>query len=135
MTETMTEIFGEVISSYSRQQAIEDGELVDVSQLAKECGFTIPVAVTRNLWASHIVPCQKAKGTMGQSETGRLWDVLSVLLWKIRASDSTTHIEFKVLFQNGPRPRADKQEPTLWADCGPGDNAEPVITIMLPEDY
>ena len=36
----------EVISCYTRKQAIEDGVLVDVSQTARECGFRHPVAVT-----------------------------------------------------------------------------------------
>ena len=42
--------FGPVISIYSRAQAIEDGILVDVSDTAREAGFTIPVAVTRTVW-------------------------------------------------------------------------------------
>ena len=36
----------EVISSYSRAQAIEDGVLVDVSTVAKEAGIKFPVAMT-----------------------------------------------------------------------------------------
>ncbi len=47
----------------------------------------------------------------------------------------SSNIEYEVIFQNGPRPRADKHTVKLWSICGPGDNAEAVITIMLPEDY
>ena len=42
--------FGPVLSAYTRAQAIEDGFLVDVSETAREAGFTIPVAVTRSAW-------------------------------------------------------------------------------------
>ena len=42
--------FGPAISTYSRAQAIEDGILVDVSDTAREAGFTIPVAATRTVW-------------------------------------------------------------------------------------
>ncbi len=47
----MEEVFGEVISTYTRAQGIEDGMLVDLStgelgQLAREAGFKVPVAVT-----------------------------------------------------------------------------------------
>ncbi len=42
--------FGPVLSAYTRAQAIEDGILVDVSETAREAGFTIPVAVTRTVW-------------------------------------------------------------------------------------
>ena len=44
---TTTDLFGEMIYSYTRAQAIEDGELVDVSDMAKQSGFKISVAVTR----------------------------------------------------------------------------------------
>jgi hypothetical protein len=40
-----------VISSYTRAQAIADGELVDVSTIAREAGFRFPTAITRALWA------------------------------------------------------------------------------------
>ena len=40
----------EVIFTYTRAQAIEDGVLVDVTKEAKEYGFRFPVAVTNRLW-------------------------------------------------------------------------------------
>ena len=40
----------QLISSYTRVQAIDDGGLVDVSAIAKEAGFQYPVFITRNLW-------------------------------------------------------------------------------------
>ena len=40
-----------VISAYSRNQAIDDGFLVDVSDTAREAGFSIPVALTRTAYA------------------------------------------------------------------------------------
>jgi len=35
----MSDYFGEVISTYSRAQALEDGVLADVSEMAKEAGI------------------------------------------------------------------------------------------------
>ena len=35
-----------VIYSYTREQALKDGVLVDVTQMEKEVGFIYPVAVT-----------------------------------------------------------------------------------------
>ena len=46
----------ELIYSYSRKQAIEDGVLVDVSEMAKEAGFKFPVAMTNTVWTELIVP-------------------------------------------------------------------------------
>ena len=40
-----------VIFSYTRAQAIADGVLIDATELAKEAGFRIPVAVTAGVWA------------------------------------------------------------------------------------
>jgi len=36
---SMTEFFGEPISVYTREQAIEDGVLIDVTDTARENGF------------------------------------------------------------------------------------------------
>jgi len=123
----------EVISSYSRAQGIEDGVLIDVSEMAREAGFKFPVVVTNNLWASHISPSERAK-KYGQDEQGRLWDVLWMAFLAAKRSTGGDLIEFDVIFQNGPGSKW-RDTIKLWAICGPGDNAEPVVTIMLPEDY
>jgi hypothetical protein len=120
----------DMVFSYTRTQAIADGVLVDVSETAKEAGFRIPVVVTRALWDQYIVPVPLMVED-GQSITGRLWDVLNVLLVAIRASPSeTAALTFSVLF----RMPKDTETVRLKAVCGPDDNAEPVITIMFPDE-
>jgi type I site-specific restriction endonuclease len=42
-------VFGDVIYSYTRKQAIEDGVLVDITEMAKEAGIKYP-AVRRPLY-------------------------------------------------------------------------------------
>ena len=39
--------FDPVIFTFTRNQAIDDGVLVDGTQTAREAGFRIPVAITR----------------------------------------------------------------------------------------
>ena len=51
MSDTMGDLFGEVISSYSRAQAIEDGALVDVSEMAREAGIKAPICLTQGAWS------------------------------------------------------------------------------------
>lgn len=115
----------EIISSYSRAQAIEDGVLVDVTTASREAGFTVPVAVTAAVWCE-LEPTE-AETSQGQSAIGRLWDVLNIL--RARAGD-TDMILFDVLVA-----RDDKDERLrLKAVIGPGDDAAPVITIMLPSE-
>ena len=41
----------DLISSYTRAQAIADGQLIDVSEMAREAGIRYPVALTATVWA------------------------------------------------------------------------------------
>ncbi|WP_437625991.1 DUF6573 family protein [Sorangium sp. So ce1151] len=113
------------IHSYSRKQAIEDGVLVNVTSLAKEAGFKVPVALTAALRA-RLQPSER-DAQMGQSFDGRLWDVLMVL--RSCAGDSDT-VFFDVVVAE-----EDKQCTVhLKAIVGPGDDADPVITIMFQNE-
>jgi hypothetical protein len=51
-TEHSGSLFGEVIFSYTRAQAIADRVLVDVTPTALEAGFRFPVAATAALMAA-----------------------------------------------------------------------------------
>jgi hypothetical protein len=108
-----------------------DGPLVDVSELAKQAGFRFPVAVTAGVWAECVaVP----DGVSGQDETGRLWDVLNVLRFAIaRQKGDCERVDFAVHVRNDNR-AGDPPLVRLYALCGPGDDAEPVITVMLPSE-
>jgi len=120
----------EVIFQYTRKQAIEDGVLVDVSEIAREAGIPRPMAVTERVWSEVITPSERAEQE-GQSETGRLWDVVYLLrtaLQEVRTHGDTIH--YKVLVRDGKRARGVK----LKAVCGAGDHGEFVGTIMMPEE-
>lgn len=66
----------EIISRYSREDALADGTLIDVTDMAREVGYDIPVALTRELAAD--VAAIPDKYACGQDETGRKWDLLYV---------------------------------------------------------
>ena len=69
--------FGDVISTYTRAQAIEDGVLVDVSSTAKEVGFKWPAAITAGAWADCVAWSDRDnQAQVYQDESGRLWDVI-----------------------------------------------------------
>lgn len=141
-------IFGEVIHSYSRREAIEDGVLVDASAMAKEAGFKYPLALTRTVWDRYVTPAEGLVG-YGQSVEGRLWDVLMMLRYAIRRHGGGSRLMFEVLFRMPDRDdwqanertfredgRTDRtmREVTLKSLIGPGDTPEPVLTIMLPDE-
>jgi len=128
----LKELFGEVIYAYTREQAIADGVLIDVSKMAKEAGIKFPVAVTSAVWHEYIVP-DKAMVEFGQDENGRLWDVL----WMFRCNalrNSSDLMFFEVYFFIDSDGVPKKELITLKAACGPGDNGEPVITIMKADE-
>lgn len=121
----------DIIFSYSRETAIAEGVLINVSELAREAGFTLPTAVSDSLYHGYLTPpLELAKE--GLSVEGRLWDTLSVLRYAIKAASSTDRLSFTVLFAQAPD--AEPEPVDLLAVCGPGDSGEPVLTIMTPSD-
>lgn len=119
----------DLIFAYSRADALDDGVLVDVSHAAREAGFVIPVAVTSTVFATLVeVPAN----IDGQDEEGRLWDILTCLRFAIRqAKTHQSRIMFSVLVRNS-QSRTNRHQ--LLSVCGPGDDGEPVITIMFPDE-
>ena len=123
-----------VIFRYTRRRAIEDGVLVDLTQWAREAGFAYPVACTAAIWNGYLV-AHPPPAEVGQSERGRAHDLLVVLRHAIAGlavGASPDRLEFEVTFMMPPDRHVVVR---LTAVCGPGDHAEPVITIMLPGEY
>lgn len=130
-----TGLFGEAIYVYSRAQAIADGVLVDVTETAKEAGFSCPVALTASVWSDCVAwRDEDTKRQTPQDESGRLWDVL----WMARQVASTSRQGSRVAvplhrvppggYSVTPRPVV------LQMSIGPGDDGEAIITIMLPDE-
>lgn len=111
----------EVISVYTRAQAIEDGELVDLSKQATRIGFRFPVAVTAGVWGA----LEQASKRAGTSAAHQAFLLLLGLYQTIR-DNKTDSDRFEASYRLGG------SEVAVWALCGPGDDAEPVITVMLP---
>jgi hypothetical protein len=117
----------DVIFQYTRAQAIEDGVLVDASEMAREAGIRYPVALTQAVWAECVaVP----DGVTGQDEAGRLWDILWMFRCAAARGQGGDELRFGLYVKNREGRAAELVE--LKAHCGPGDEAEPVITIMMP---
>lgn len=119
----------DIIYSYTRAQAIDDGVLIDVTETAKEAGIRFPVVVTTGLWHRYIVPDEPSK-LHCQSTEGRLWDTL--WLFRYAAAEFSGDLLFYEVLYVIQGKKLEKIK--LKAVCGPGDNGEPVVTIMLPEE-
>jgi hypothetical protein len=68
-----------------------------------------------------------------QDEAGRLWDVLFLLRLAVSWSDGGPETRFGVHVRNHDR-EGTPPLVRLKAVCGPGDQGEPVITVMLPDE-
>ncbi|MGX0136296.1 DUF6573 family protein [Cupriavidus metallidurans] len=131
----LRDIFGEVISAYTRAQAIADGALIDVTTQASETGFKVPVAVTAAAWAEVVAwSNEDSARQIHQDERGRLHDLLWVAFNLARHHKGRNRMQFQHLRvpRNGNERRCTPI--TLVMVIGPGDNAEPVVTFMLPSD-
>jgi hypothetical protein len=128
---TAANIFGPVLYTYSRSQAVADGLQVEVSKVANEAGIRFPVFLTRAVYDSFVrVP----PGVTGQDEAGRLWDVVWMLRFAIRkAQPGQARLPFALYVRNDNKaPRLTK----LVAMCGALDidDPQPAITILLPDE-
>lgn len=121
---TTTEIFGEVISSYTRAQAIEDGQQFDVSSDPGAVMYQTPVFVTASLQAFLV----KGQGSDAHTYSARLHDVCyMVAKFGQPQSSSTREASVKIgarrVLVHGEVGAADIDDPT------------PAITLGLREDF
>ncbi|MDD3856772.1 MAG: helix-turn-helix domain-containing protein [Methanoculleus sp.] len=108
-----------------RQDAIDDGDLVEITRMGRDIGIMIPLAVSARA-AQSMVPFPNIPQ---ETVTENLWDTLHAFRAKARTT-TEEEFEFQVsLYQNGIVPTL-----TFKAAVSPGDGGEPVITIMLPDE-
>jgi len=123
-----------IIASYSRRDAIADGVLIDCSGFKWGCrlvtdivGLKYPAAITAGAWAA-ITEGRESPTHDTLALAACLLDLCNVVRQqKAMGSSAGTDVHFTtapVLVPHAGRVR-------LWSRCGPGDTAEPVITIML----
>jgi hypothetical protein len=128
--------FGEVISTYTRAQAIDDGVLIDVGEMAQEAGFKLPVAMTTAAWSDCVDWSEDdSDRQIHQDQSGRLWDVLFMASHAIRIhTGQVSQLPFTLY--RVPRDGCTRKSELaqLKVVIGPGDRGEPVITILLPNE-
>ncbi len=145
----LEDVFGPVLDRYTRQQAIEDGLLVDLSNttddwipaMVREAGITISVAMTTTAFVDCVSPIEGEGLELapGQDIKGRLWDVLWMFVCAVRSGGRDRS---EVIYQLRVVPNipiSSKQNPraklvTLKAVIGGDDNGEPCITIMYSHE-
>ncbi len=127
-------LFGEVLFTYTRAQALEDGVLVDAGPLAQEAGFGLPVALTAAAWTDCVAWNEAdCLAQVHQDETGRLWDVLFMAAHAVRSDaghGSSKQFELYRVPRDGHSIKPTKA--CLKLVVGPDDHGDAVVTLMLP---
>jgi hypothetical protein len=113
--------FGETIYSYSRAQAIDDGVLVDLSQVDSiKQHWKLPFACTSAVWSI----IEEALKREDQDVSGICHDISTMAKLGVQGAGNSGQIHFKVIIIG--------QMHELKLHIGPGDTASPVLTLMLP---
>jgi len=119
--------FWDVIDTYSRAQAIEDGMLIDLTQFSVcHQHYKYPVACTSAVW--DIIE-RGVNADCGNDYEGVLHDIFSMSKMLPYKRTETSSF-FKVIITGAGK----KKYHNFKIVCGPGDNAEPVMTLMLPDE-
>jgi len=124
----MLKLTDELISVFTRADALTDGILIDVTKIAEEEGFKVPVALTSTAYRS-IEPSEEER-CCGEELRARLHDLFWMMHQALRRKSyiEASRIDFQMnLLQEGKQTSL-----ALCALLSPGDRGEPVITIMMP---
>lgn len=119
----------DVIYEITRDDLLADGSLIDVTELAAEAGFRVPVAITCGVeW--YVTPTATEAATDCQDRTGRLWDVLNLA----RITGLAGRQDFYVLMRiRGRREAGGLRRVHMRVTVGPMSYADqrPAVTILL----
>jgi len=123
----------EILSRYTRTQAIEDGILVDMTtepfgSLAREAGLKWPIAMTATAFHQCVAVDGGAKRHAGQDVKGRWWDVV-FMFRRTRREISPLEARWKLIVQDPDGRRRFKE---LKCVSGRADDMSPCLTFMLP---
>lgn len=128
--------FCPAVYTYSRQQAIDDGYLIDVTDSFKGLGFKVPIAITLAVWKDSVV-WDYAEDS--ERQTLQTIDYrMNQLAWAARQCATHHYRDEMALFPLDRVPRdgvsTKPERVMLKIQIGPGDQGEPVVTIMLANE-
>ena len=119
--------------SGSRAHALKNGEIIDVSQTARQSGFRWPTALTRAVWEDCVAWTEEdSKRQTPQTESVRMRALVSKCTDTVRLRTPSSD---RMAFSINRIPRDGKAKTArsviLQLVAHPGDDEEPVLTIRL----
>ena len=116
------------LHTFSREEAIQAGALIDVTPIAHQMGLRLPVSFSRPLWEIGITA---TKNVPEDEHERRVKDVLMAFRLKLAASRvASPLIEFPALLVFPPDPIP--QACVLFAVAHQEANAQTALTFLLP---
>jgi hypothetical protein len=127
----MSELFGNVIFSYSRAQALDDGVLINLSHEARQAGFSIPFAITRAVYEAFV---GNDPEDPDRTPEGRTLEIAVETCEAVRNADAYQRSCNSLVFNACLSRLGSKvhENVKLKLLIGPGDQGEPVATLMFP---
>ena len=117
-----------------RQEMLDEGLQIDISDIVKQGGLLIPAYVTKKLWNT-VVKLDKSDSELNTEETKRINEVITKLIYYIRTHRQTSKsnlINFSVsLSKEGNQESFDIISDLNIVDK---DNPSPCITLMLSDE-
>ena len=122
----------DVIYTYTRAQAIDDGYLVDVTLAARKHGFRYPVAIALEAYTTCVEWAENSRDGLNIKKTDNRLDSLLSLVADRVVTALSDRLYFDFLYED--RETFTTATANLVSICGPGDTGEPVVTIMFPHE-
>lgn len=130
--------FGEIISTYTRAQAIESGVLIDASNTGETADLLREVSRSHFKYPIAMTPAvfELIQQAVEQTEHCNDWQgVWHDILWMAKVDPTRQQVDpntviFTVIITGVGRSRY-KQ---LKFVCGPDDDGLPCLTLMLPDE-
>jgi hypothetical protein len=114
--------------TFSREEAIQAGALIDVTPIARRMGLRLPVTFSRPLWDIGITA---ARNVPEEEFEGRVRDVLMAFRLRLATSRvASPLVEFPALLSFPPDPVP--QSCLLFAVAHQEANAQTALTFLLP---
>lgn len=124
----------DLIHTHTRAQALEDGDLIDVTAQAQDAGLTCPAACTAALYGQLVGNGPNAALRLeAMLHTLRRAIEAGVREWVLQGAqgDGPKEVTFAMQDNHTEGLPEDGERVDAYAAIGPGDDGEPVLTIML----
>lgn len=120
------------IFKYTRQMALEDGVLIDVSEIAKEFGIKMPCALSAALFADCVFVNKPPSDEVKHMETQRMAMLFTKFALSISKNFDTDRFSFELPYFDYSINKSITA--TVIAALHGDDEGEPCMTMMFPSD-